>query len=577
MGVAKLADPFESLASFADDLAAKQATKGDTSHPGRSDFAEYLRAVARDDVGNALPVDDFTRILASTLEHCGARGQYVACATPPGLGKSVIGRQFFAWEIGRNVKLRTVVIGGDETSAENNVKFCRDVILSKRYRRVFPEAIPDFERSKTAGGAQASRGWRADQFYLVAEGDRKDPTMAAVAKSPQREDMRVDMLLADDIVGGRISKSPAETKSVEDAFWGTWIEGRLSNGGWCLYLQNIRAKNDLAHKLRDDPRFCSLWIHVDVDCSAMRVRLWNAPDDLPILEDPASFGLTPVDSSAEFGSHHEFEMALPVRINHKNGRNGYEPETLRARNPAQLRTLWQGRAANPEDLMFPHFAQRRVVDSTPAAIFGFGDSGGIPTMNYLHMMRYAIAGGLDWSGGKRRGKALTFIARDRNTGRVAPIYHKRFAGDITVVAAEMEKLWAAGMRWTALYAESNAVQDELNAALRAMGLGSAWAGTIIDFQTTSGKWDMEHGLPEIDVLFRSGTHVWPGDTGGDRDWKRMESDFAGMVVDQAKMTPDSVMSYWFAHRALVECAGANGAPKTERVGYSKAKSKYAGF
>ena len=100
--------------------------------------------------------------------------------------------------------------------------------------------------------------------------------MQAIAAIPKGEAVRVDILLADDIVTESTCEGAVHERIVK-AFHSTWIEGRLSNGGWCIYQQNVRRKGDLAHQLRTSPKFTSVWIALDSSCEALTVRVWNPP------------------------------------------------------------------------------------------------------------------------------------------------------------------------------------------------------------------------------------------------------------------------------------------------------------
>jgi hypothetical protein len=525
--------------------------------PVRNEFLSFLAEAGRDDKDAPLDMSDpYIRLVGTLMPICRAQGRHFAHVTPPGLGKSTLARQFFVFEIGRNNQLRTVTISGDETAACDSVSLCRQIVLSASFKKIFPEARPDYQRSRNAqlikseGSVRDERGWRRDGWFLQAAGQRKDPTMAAVAAMPKREDIRADMLLADDIVTERIANSAADRKAVERAFWNTWLEGRLSNGGWCCYLQNMRVKGDLAHQLRDDPRFCSLWIGVTEDCEHLFVRVWNPPTagTCPPFDDPAAFDMTETDPDPLSKPDREFLMPLPRRAS-------WRKEVLMARSPVAFRQLYRLQAFEPTDLMFPHFMAAHIGGGHPGATIGCSWSGTLPALPPHRRGSIRMSVGLDWSSGKRRGKALTMLGLDGNSGLITPLVHQRILGSPQDVIDVLERLWGAGLCWEVLMAESNAIQDELNNALRILGKGRDWIGTIKDFATVTGaKLNIEHGLPALDVEFETGKFVWPENASRiSTDWALLENEMAELTRLQAStpgQMPDGPMTVWFAYRGL---------------------------
>lgn len=534
--------------------ARKKAQKLEA--PERNHFPAFLGFVGRDDKDGSLDMaDPYTRLVAHVMPACKQAGRHLSHVSPPGLGKSTIARSFFVFEIGKDNQLRTVTISGDVTAACDSVSLCRQIVLSGAFKKIFPEARPDYQRTrdpaaiKKAGAERDERGWRRDGWFLQAAGQRKDPTMAAVASIPQREDIRADMLLADDIVTEKIANSPADRRAVERAFWNTWLEGRLSNGGWCCYLQNMRVKGDLSHQLRDDPRFVSLWVGVTEDCEHLFVRVWNPPPEgtCEPFDNPEAFDLTEVEPDPISKPAREFLMPLP-------NRPSWTKEVLAARSPQAFRQLYRLLAFSPTDLVFPHFVAAHTGGTHPGAVLGFEYGGVIPIIHPHRRQFIRIAAGLDWSSRKRRGKALTLLAED-STGTITPIVHRRIDGGIQAVIDIFDRLWNAGLWWEILMAESNAIQDELNDAMRILGKGRDWIGTIKDYQTVAGaKLNAEHGLPAMDVEMETGKLVWPENAHLiSEDWALLETEMAELtrvIASTPGQMPDGPMTVWFAYRGL---------------------------
>lgn len=516
----------------------------------RRNFGAFVGHVGTDENGRPLPRGFATDAIGRTLAACHKAGRHVAIVAPPGLGKSVLGRLFLVWLIGRNPSRRVVAIQADEGAAIDTVSLCRSIVVSTAYRDVFPEVIPD-----SHGDRESLRGWAKSAWFLKRPtgAQAKDPTMVAVSATPRREDLRADVLLADDIITERIASSKAESDRVVSSFFNTWLEGRLSNGGWCLYLANLRRRGDLSHTLRDDPRFCSLWIGVVPELDGLFARLWNPPDGLG--EDLARDDATLIEAPGD-GAEVEFTAPLPRRA-------GWSANELASRNPAALRQLYRLIAVSPDDAVFPSFAGSRR-DATAAALLGLTTTpAGAPVPDDQTL----LAAGLDWSSGKRHGKALTLVARKGN-GPVVPVFHTRIGGSVSAVVERLDALWASGLRWSVLMAESNATQDELNEAVRLLASGSPWQHTVVDFLTVAGaKGDLTNGLPGLDVRMQTGGFLFPTAEG----WRGLEDELT--TFDRASLgrpgkTPDGIMSLWFAVRGLDRLTATTASFPLRAVGAS---------
>lgn len=547
----------------------------------RSDFLAFRRSVGRDESGNPLIEDNYSRIYCTTIAYCHDNAVHLNHKAPPGLGKSMDARTFFAFKIGQDVRITTGTISGDTDAAKDGCSLVRQIILSPDVRERFPEIVPDYERSRVdrkAPGMNAddgadpkdSRGWRQEGWFLrdPKGGIRKDPTMGAYAAVPKREDLRIKMLLADDVITERIAHSAAERAPVERAFFNTWMEGRLSNGGWCCYLQNHRADDDLGDKLRNDGRFCSLFIGVNDDFESMFVRLWNPPDHLPLLLDPAAFGCAPVESPRE-GADVEFEMPLPARP-------GWDAQTLRSRNVDAVNQLYKLKGRKPDDLMFPSFPNRNRGDGvgierhrTACELLGVEERDFLPVFKPGDLgNRFNVALGLDISGSKRKGNVLTLAAKTWDH-RIIPVmsYRCAMADDwINLV----DRLWGAGIHFGKLVIEDNAAQSQIIGILGKMARenNSPWRHRIEAFTTTaSNKPNPEIGLPAIEMQIKSGEIVWPDGelnrvdpvrSNGHTVYAPWSEGMRALTDDMNNCarhckpgcTPDGAMSFWFALHGL---------------------------
>lgn len=532
-------------------FAAQSPTRRDD--PARSDFLAFRRAVGLDDRGAPLADDAFALITSSTLSHCNAAGKHVNFKSPPQLGKSTDARLFLAWLIGRDVQTTSAIISGDDSGAKDACALCREIVESPAYRRVFPEAIPDVERSNIASAPDSSRrGWKRDGWFLVAAGQRKDPTCGAYANAPKREDLSIRILLADDLITERTANSEAERDRIENAWWNTWIEGRIAKaGGWAIYLQNHRVDGDLGDKLRKDARFCSVFVGVREDMEGMFVRVWNPPAGLPLIEAPERFDCESTAPNDE--ADWEAEFPFPPR-------SGWDRATLESRDAPTFRKLYQLRGALPQDLLFPSWPIRRTLAQPVARALDVGERAGRIEMDDRDNARVAVAGGLDISGTGRRGIALVLVAR--SSSFTAPIHVERFSR-IEEAVARIDALWNRGIRFAKLNVENNATQAQIVDLMRTLGRerGYLWTGRIAGFLTGRQKFHPNEGLPGIDVRIASGEIAWPTvEPRESADWRQLEGNLATLTLGRARdrgKTPDDVMALWFALSGIASVAPGN--------------------
>jgi hypothetical protein len=540
-----------------------------TRQPARTDFLSFLDRAGLDRHGGKLRLSPYNLFLARMMVQCFRSGKHLSHMGPPGLGKSTLGRLFSIWSLGVNPRRSVVFISGGKTVAQNNVGLCRKIILSHSFKRIFPEIEPDFARSRDRAG----RGWSKDQFFLHnPDGHQADPSMEAVAAVPMEEARHPDILMADDIVTRAIAESPAMREEMFRVFMETWVEGRLAGGGWACAFQNCWHESDAAHRLRSDQRFCSLWVSVSDDYQRLIARIWNAPTALDdsLLDGE---GIERLDPSAGSDRAAEAEYALELPA----WRLDFTPAALAEKesNPETAdiyRKLYRLAPATSADRMFPHWHARRGEEKTAAQMLGLGSVGELPAMNHTDRMRWVLAGGLDLSSGARPGDVLWILARNQE-GIIAPVELHAGRFEIMEIIALIDSIWTRGLWFGALHVENNAVQDKIAREIAAVAQGRryAWARNILEFTTGRNKSSPEMGLPVLDVEFQSGKIRWPeaearrpGPTGD--AWRRAAVAFSECPRFPARNeTPDEVMAFWFARRALDRVGFQSGARKTETI------------
>ena len=552
------------------------------------DFNAFVDHILCDKRGNPLPPCPYSLLLGDTLVYARKHGKHLGNMGPPGLGKSTIIRLFFIWCLGKDPTLATVVISADKSTASKHVAACRAQFLNSRVRHVFPDLEPDRHQGefKNDGKGMDAKGWTGDRFHFrTANVSSPHPAMEASAATPKTEDRRVDMLDGDDLMSLAVNNSPAMRKQIIESVEKTWLYGRLSNLGWAVLSHNCWSRLDLLHTMLDDTRMIHLWSGVDPagDCERMFVWLKGAPPDFPLIVNPERYGAEPIAPPPTDGWERAYSIPLP------QGRDEWAPAYLRGvrDNPKTAADFGQFhglRAQTPDDLVFPGWAGRVTIPGTAREAARLHDAGqGFPGADALdRAQRFTFAGGLDIAGDTRDGTVLTILARARDR-RIFPLFHRRYR-DFMEVAPDLQRLWDAGIHFTRLAVENNAVQSQLLGVIKAdaAAKNAPWRHRIVGFKTGAAKMSPEHGLPRMDALIRSGEIVWPAGEANNpgnpkaEHWRRWEREMGTVtraeVMARGK-TPDSVMSFWFALSALDDIGWSPGAaPRSSSVAANEALS-----
>ncbi len=531
-----------------------------------------MEAAAVDERGVPLKHDAYSRVLCRVITRCWTAHQHVSHMAPPGFGKSTVARWFALWRLGKDPSTRVVVLSGEAGVAEDSVTLCREIVVSKGFRYVFPNIRPDYSRSsyREASGS-TRRGWRQDKWFLETDGHAADPAMAAVATRGLAESKRVDILLADDIITQVIAESQKRREQQSRTLREKWLNGRLKLGGWMCAFQNCWHEMDLAHELLCDDRVCSVWVGVTEDLGALFLRLRHAPPELieELKRDAAELELEITDQPAllprESSLRWDFEARMPLPV----GKPGYSPEQIAslARNdPVTFAKSMRLIALSDKDRMFPSWNSRTPTPArTVAETLGLppshpGGPGLILPPEIRRQMRVAL--GIDLSASTRAGVAITAMAMVENR-LLMPLAHVRGPWNVEQLINEIDTMTQVrGFKPDAIVVENNSTQEQIIGALRLLAKreGIWWGGLLVPFHTGRNKVDPSVGLPSINVLLSTGSLLWPpGESAGSDPtaamWRLLEGEMANCprFLDR-EATPDGVMSMWFALRWLIDTA-----------------------
>jgi hypothetical protein len=520
----------------------------------RTDFLAYIENVLTDKNGEALPVDPYTRLYADWLEKCFTCNRHSNHVAPTGCGKTTIARGYLTMKLGQTPTTCAVISGAGDKVSQNSVTLCREMVLSQRFRAIFPGAIPDFERSMREG----ARGWKKDEFFFKTNGQQQDPALAAVPAKPLAEGRRVDIGLFDDFITLGVIALTNGSKTYRDRFFSTWLEGRMKNAGWAMLIHNCLRLDDLPHELRSDPRVASLWFGVSLDCERAFARIWNPPDRLAIIDAPERFDAFPIKPND--GATFEFEMPLPQR-------SGWSPDEIRAMTPEVRRRNMHLIPMSPDDLMFPAWATRTRRDQTAAELLGVAEAGDqLPQFDQMANTRYMTAVGIDISSTSRPGFPIVVWARD-GAGRLYKVMVRCGKFTTEECCEVLDLIWDHGIRPSAIVVESNAIQSQVMNDMKTIARlknGRPWIGLIIPFTTGANKSNPELGLPGINTMISNDAMWFPEaeatrNTPWAKDWRMGFDAYATCPrFLRPGQTPDIVMADWFAVSWLMRGMALHG-------------------
>lgn len=257
----------------------------------RSCPIRFFDAVAEFD-GKPSPAPPHARALLKVMEWAYRNREHIVIASPPGTVKSTIARYFFAWCIGNNPSLRTVVVTNRQDTTTDSVSWVRNFILSSKYRLIFPKVKMDNTKDRKAqsdelGEELASQGFRQDKFFLLHKDKAViDPSMQTLPFEMKAANVRVDLGLFDDIETGNKTHTVESRKKTEKNLRLVWLDGRLVDAkgkGAAIILSNCWHEDDMIHRLKKSG-VPSLWMPVAESLTHFNLQFHNFDDDKLIEE-----------------------------------------------------------------------------------------------------------------------------------------------------------------------------------------------------------------------------------------------------------------------------------------------------
>lgn len=157
-------------------------------------------------------------------------------------GKSIqIGVAEPAWRLGRDHNLRILIVGKTESQAQKTLSSLATLIVSPRYRDVFPDVVP-------------SRPWNSDALQIVrhAQSTARDYSIQAVGLHGAILGARLDIVILDDILTMENTQTEGQMRDTID--WLTKVVfGRLTRRAKVMWIGNAWHPKDAMHFFAAQP------------------------------------------------------------------------------------------------------------------------------------------------------------------------------------------------------------------------------------------------------------------------------------------------------------------------------------
>lgn len=181
-----------------------------------------------------------------------------------------------AWELGRNPNLRIKIISNTDENAGDRVMAVSRLILSKRYRAVFPHIIPARKEK------HLPTKWTQHEIRIEKSGSSIDPSVESYGVLGSGTGSRADLEIYDDIVDQKnaIDEPRLRPKIVYD-FDRVWMS-RLEPDGRAMLIGSLWHQADCHHAILQREAWCSLRQYVSGDFTRLDQEVYGIFEGYPI-------------------------------------------------------------------------------------------------------------------------------------------------------------------------------------------------------------------------------------------------------------------------------------------------------
>jgi predicted phage terminase large subunit-like protein len=190
----------------------------------------------------------------------------VIIVAPRNHGKTTMLIAYIVWRLGREPNLRVKIVCEDDRTAIKRLGMIKDTITgNERVKEVFPQLKPK------EGGK-----WSETMITVEREIIDPEPSLEAKGVSSGVTGARVDLLIADDIVGRRNALTqPAERVKVKSAWNDDYINLCDPNDTQIIYICTLWHRDDLSHELIKSGAYKLLFYAIEDDFGSIWPDRWS--------------------------------------------------------------------------------------------------------------------------------------------------------------------------------------------------------------------------------------------------------------------------------------------------------------
>lgn len=229
----------------------------------RSDPNQFIQYILSWGIANWIQQGELHIRWQNTLSRPDAKRVIMVCPRSHSKTSQLIGR--ILWELGRNPNLRIkLVCQSDDTAVKRLAAITEHIERNPRMKEIFPEVQP------------ADKGtWSKTKIYVQRHIVSPDPSIEAVGILSTATGGRADILYFDDPVDFRNAiQQPALREVVKSVYNDVWMNIVEVNGR-VIYAATPWAKDDLTHKLLENPDYIKILDKIDDNFTPIWAERWN--------------------------------------------------------------------------------------------------------------------------------------------------------------------------------------------------------------------------------------------------------------------------------------------------------------
>lgn len=239
------------------------------------DFPVFAHQILKDKDGRLIRLSALHLSWIAHIQYCHERDLGAVINAPMAHGKSqivAIGIPLF--EINRDPNLRIKIISATDTLARDRVAAIRGYIDEDVD---FREACPHVRPSRLDKEASRKTMWARHKLFVQRQSRSPDATIEAKGLLSSGVGGRADLLIFDDPVDEKNSRSEVGRSAVLDSYEKIWMTRLEPTGRWIM-ISTPYHHQDLNYHLRQNQRVCVLEQAISGDYAKIAFQVLNAPD-----------------------------------------------------------------------------------------------------------------------------------------------------------------------------------------------------------------------------------------------------------------------------------------------------------